>query len=116
MLVLVLLALLVGGSLQKPLEKSRNSSADSDYYDDYSEEEFQEGPRVFRHNATDFENYLVGLLDGYYDKYVKPPRKPEDGTGETLDIYEQMQSDQPVTQNINVNGGYNASDYSVQRM
>lgn len=115
MLVLLFLVLLADGALQKPLEKSGNASGDSDYYDDYSEEDVRENQGVVvRHNVTDFENYLVRILDRYYEKYVRP-RKADDAKAETLDIYDQMQSDQPVTQNLNVNGEHNSSDYSAMR-
>lgn len=41
---------------------------------------------------TEMEGVIVKFLDVYYDKYVKPPTPMEN-------IYDQMQSDQPVTHN-----------------
>lgn len=88
-----------------------------DYYDDYDEDipddlQVPVVPPQVAHNATDFQNYLVKFLDGYYDKYVRKidVRTPKPSA---VDIYEEMQSDQPVTQNVNIHQTPNGSDYSA---
>lgn len=93
------------------LPTSRARSLVVDYYDDYADDIPETPAAVATHNITDFQNYLVKFLDGYYEKYVRPhlnttaPKSP-------VDIYEQMQSDQPVTQNVNLQI-HNGTDYSA---
>lgn len=87
--LLLEVALFVGCALGNPIRLEDAGDAD-----------------VGTHNATDFENHLVKFLDEYYDRYVMP----EDGRNETLDVYDQMQSDQPVGFGDNV-----AMDYNSQK-
>lgn len=82
----------------------------ADYYDDYAEDVPEAPAAVAAHNITDFQNYLVRFLDGYYEKYVRP--RVNATTPKAVDIYEQMQSDQPVTQNVNIQS-HNGTDYSA---
>lgn len=86
---------------------------------DAPEEDQQQHHHHHHHNnnntTADLEVALVKFLDVYYDRYVKPmpastspPPPPEE------DIYEQMQSDQPVTHNPEFLMG-NGSDYASMK-
>lgn len=68
--------------------------------------------------GVDLEVALVKFLDVYYDRYVRPTTTSASATSTSLaaseDIYDQMQSDQPVTHNPEFLGT-NGTDYATMK-
>lgn len=72
--------------------------------------------RHHRNNSVELEDALIKFLDVYYDRYVRPPVPPPPPPPKrpVVDIYDQMQSDQPVTHNPDFLVG-NDTDYVAMK-
>lgn len=91
----------------------RRDSPEEDQQQHHHHHHHKGGNTNHNNITVDLEVALVQFLDAYYDKYVKPPPPPPPSIPDN--IYDQMQSDQPVTHNPDYLVGNNGTDYASMK-